>query len=402
MRVTSNMQRDIWLRALADTQAQLAQTQNQVSTGQKFSLPAENPIGAVQVLDLQRALAESTQYSRNAGLASNRLGVEETALASVGDVLQRLRELAVEANNATQTNETRAAIATEARQALDSLVQLANTRDASDNYIFSGFSTQAQPFTRTGTTVTYAGDQGQRQIQIGPSRTVADSDSGAAVFQAIANGNGVFTLQAAAANTGTGVLGQRSVTDPAQYDGGSYAVNFTSPTTYEVRDAANALVTSGSFAPGQLTSVQTIAFRGIQFEISGAPATGDSFQVAASRNQDLFTSVQNFITALDSGASNPAGQASINNQIGNFLADVDQSITHVLDVRAQIGSRLNTLDAQKDFNTSVDLHNKSLLSDLKDLDYAEALSRLNLQMTGLQASEKAFAQTQGLSLFNYL
>ncbi len=402
MRVTTSLLRDVWLQALTDTQAQLARTQNQVSTGLKFSRPAENPVGAVQVLDLQRALSESSQYSRNADLATNRLGVEETTLASVGDVLQRLRELAVEANNATQTNETRAGIATEARQALDSLVQLANTKDGSGNYVFSGFSTQTQPFTRTGTTVTYAGDQGQRQIQIGASRTLADSDNGAAVFQAIANGNGVFTLQSAATNTGTGVLGQRTVTDPTQYDRGTYAINFTSPTTYEVRDAANALVTSGTFAPGQSTSVQTIAFRGIQFEISGAPATGDSFQVAASRNQDLFTSVQNFITALDSGASNPAGQASINNQIGNFLADVDQSINHVIDVRAQVGGRLNTLDAQKNINADVDIQSKSLLSDLQDLDYADALSRLNLQLTGLQASEKAFAQTQGLSLFNYI
>jgi flagellar hook-associated protein 3 FlgL len=74
----------------------------------------------------------------------------------------------------------------------------------------------------------------------------------------------------------------------------------------------------------------------------------------------------------------------------------------VLDVRAQVGGRLNTLDAQKNINADVDIQSKSLLSDLQDLDYADALSRLNLQLTGLQASEKAFAQTQGLSLFNYI
>ncbi len=401
MRITQSLLRDAWLRALNDTQSQLLRTQDQVSTGKKFSRPAEDPVGAVQVLNLQRALSESGQYSRNADLLTNRLGVEETALTSVGDVMQRLRELAVEANNATQSGETRGDIASEVRQALDNLVQLANTRDGGDNYLFAGYSTQTQPFSRSGSAVTYAGDQGQRQLQIGANRKVADSDSGAAVFQAIPNGNGVFTVQSGAANTGSGVLGQRTLTDPSQYDGGSYAINFTSTTTYEVRDSASALVASGVYAPDQL-SVQSIVFRGIQFEITGAPAAGDSFQLAASRNQDLFATVQNFITALESGGTSAAAQASIHNQIGNFLADIDRSITHVIDVRAEIGSRLNAVEAQKSVNADVDLHGKSLLSDLQDVDYAEALSRLNQQLTGLQASEKAFALTQRLSLFNYL
>jgi flagellar hook-associated protein 3 FlgL len=42
------------------------------------------------------------------------------------------------------------------------------------------------------------------------------------------------------------------------------------------------------------------------------------------------------------------------------------------------------------------------LSDLRDLDYAEALSRLSQQMFGLDAAQKAYAQTQNLSLFRYL
>ena len=218
MRITQSLLRDAWLRALNDTQSQLLRTQDQVSTGKKFSRPAEDPVGAVQVLNLQRALSESGQYSRNADLLTNRLGVEETALTSVGDVMQRLRELAVEANNATQSGETRGDIASEVRQALDNLVQLANTRDGGDNYLFAGYSTQTQPFSRSGSAVTYAGDQGQRQLQIGANRKVADSDSGAAVFQAIPNGNGVFTVQSGAANTGSGVLGQRTLTDPSQYD----------------------------------------------------------------------------------------------------------------------------------------------------------------------------------------
>lgn len=397
MRVTNISLREAWLQALAVTQSQLARTQNQLSTGQRFSRPAEDPVGAVQVLDVKRALAESGQFTRNADFAGNRLGLEESTLAHVGDVLQRLRELAVEANNATQTNESRAGIATEVRQALDNLIQLGNTQDGGGQYLFAGFSSEVQPFARQGGVVVYNGDQGQRQLQVGSVRKVADSDTGTAVFQAIPNGNGVFSVSAAPANTGNGVAGQRSVVDPTLYDGGSYAVNFPTAATFEVRDSANVLIASGAFAPGQ-----TIAFRGIEVQIDNQPATGDSFQVAPSRNQDVFATVQNFINALGLSVHSPASQANLNNQLGNVLTDLDQALGHMIDVRAQVGSRLATVDSQKNINADIDLQNQSLLSQLQDLDYADALSRLNLQLTGLQASEKAYAQTSNLSLFNYL
>jgi flagellar hook-associated protein 3 FlgL len=401
MRVTENSIRESWLRSLNTTQSQLARTQNQVATGQRFTRPAEDPVGAVQVLDISRALSENGQYARNADLASNRLGVEETALASVGNVLQRLHELAVEANNATQTNETRKGIASEVRQALDSLVQLANSKDGTGSYLFSGFSTQVQPFTLNGGAVTYNGDQGQRQLQIGPSRKVVDGDNGAAVFQAIPSGNGVFSVASAAGNTGTAVVGQRTVTDATLYDGGTYTISFPTAATYEVRDAGNVLVASGAFTTGTPVT-PSIAFRGIQLEIAGQPAVGDTFQVTPSSSQDIFTTVQDFLTALDSGVTSAAGLAQYNNRVGGVLTNLDQAITSMLDVRAEVGSRLNAIDAQKDINADVDLHNKSLLSQLRDLDYADALSRLNIQLTSLAATEKAFAATQGLSLFNYL
>jgi flagellar hook-associated protein 3 FlgL len=397
MRVTDTSIQEAWLQALATTQARLARTQIQVTTGLRFSRPAEDPVAAVQVLDLKRTLSQGTQFSRNADVAGNRLGLEETALARVGDALQRVRELAVEANNATQTSETRASIAGEVRQVLESLVQLANTQDGNGQYLFSGFSSETQPFTSQGGSIVYNGDQGQRQLEIGATRRVRDSDNGAAVFQRIRNGNGTFSVSAASTNTGTGLLGQRSVVDLSQYDGGSYTISFPTPATFEVRDSASVLVSSGAFMPGQ-----AIAFRGIQVEVGNQPAALDSFQVAPSANQDLFATVQNFIDALETATSSPASQVDVNNRIGNFLGDVDQAINHMLDVRAQVGGRLAAVDAQQDINADLDLHNKALLSRLQDLDYADALSRLSLDLTSLAAAEKAFAQTSGLSLFNYL
>jgi flagellar hook-associated protein 3 FlgL len=73
----------------------------------------------------------------------------------------------------------------------------------------------------------------------------------------------------------------------------------------------------------------------------------------------------------------------------------------VLDVKTQVGSRLSAIDSQGDSNGAFALTVQSTLGELEDLDYAEALSRLSLQMTTLEAAQQTFIRTQQLSLFNF-
>jgi flagellar hook-associated protein 3 FlgL len=75
---------------------------------------------------------------------------------------------------------------------------------------------------------------------------------------------------------------------------------------------------------------------------------------------------------------------------------------NVLTVRAKVGARLNALDTQKEISEELILQSEKTLSGIQDLDYAEAISSLNLQLVGLQASQQAFTRIQNLSLFNYL
>jgi flagellar hook-associated protein 3 FlgL len=92
-----------------------------------------------------------------------------------------------------------------------------------------------------------------------------------------------------------------------------------------------------------------------------------------------------------------------NNSISsNSLTDIQSAIENVVTVRTKIGARLNAMDTQKNINDELTLQSQKTLSGIQDLDYAEAISRLNLQMVGLQASQQAFTKIQNLSLFNYL
>lgn len=382
------------MQALQDT---VSRRQEQISTGRRLLTPSDDPIAASRTLDLREVLSRLDQFDRNANMATGRLQNEEVALDSVNNVLQRVRELALQANNATQSNESRGLIAVEMRQNLDQLVQLANSQDGNGRYLFSGNSENTLPVTTNGSTYAYNGDQGQRLIQIGANRSVADGDSGADLFFRIRAGNGDFAVAAAPGNTGMGVVGETSVVDPTQYDKAEYTVWFTDSTNYEVVDATNAVIAAGSHQPGG-----TIAFKGIELTIDGQAQGGDEFVVSPSPYQDVFTSLKQLIAAVDTTVDDAASRAALNNGINNGILNIDQAIGRVLEVRTQVGSRLASIENQSDANSGLALSVQQTLGGLEDLDYADALSHLTLELQVLQASQQTFVRTQSLSLFNYL
>jgi flagellar hook-associated protein 3 FlgL len=312
--------------------------------------------------------------------------------------LQRVRELTLQGNNSTTSYSDRKDIAAEIRQTRDALLTLANTTDVDGRHLFAGYVEKATPFTTTaGGAVVYNGDQGQRMLQISDSRFVAINDSGSAVFQNIPQGNGTFVLSANAANTGTGTLGDSSVTNPAAWVRDTYTVRFLTPTTYEVRDSANALVSSGAFSPGQ-----SIAFRGIALRVDGNPAAGDTFTAAPSATRDVFGMLDDLIAALEAPGASPATAAQVHSALGQRLTDLDSALSHISDVRGQIGSRVRALDQQDSLTADFALHLNTTLASVRDLDYADALSRLQQEIFGLDAAQQTYARTQDLSLFKYI
>ncbi len=398
MRVTQGMEQTQFLTALNQLESNISTTQNDISTGLSFTTASQNPVAAGLVSGYNQVLAQSQQYTANGNSAQSSLNTEDSALTQVQNALQSLRDLALEANNATETAQDRSAIATQAQQIQGTLLALANTQDGSGNYIFGGFATQAQPFALSATGATYSGDQGQRQVQIGAGQTVVVGDNGDLVFNQIKTGNGTFNVTAAAGNTGTGIIGAATVTDPAAYGGGSFSIEFTAPDTYQVVNTATHAVVAG----GAYTAGQAIAFAGVQVTLSGQPAAGDSFSVAPSTNQGIFTTVQNLVTALQQSTATPAGQAQLNNSISGAINNIDQALDQTQTVQSSVGARLNTITTQQSVATSQQTQLQQSISSLQSLDYASAITSLDSQNTTLSAAMQAFTLTQGLSLFKYL
>jgi flagellar hook-associated protein 3 FlgL len=396
MRVTQSLSQTQFLAAINTLESNINQTQNQMSSSLQFTTASQNPTAAGSVNNFNQALAQSQQYGTNAASAQTNLNTEDTALSQVQTQLQALRTLALEANSGTLTNSNRSAIATQAAQIQNSLLALANTQNGNGEYVFGGFAAQTQPFTLSATGATYNGDQGQRQVQIAAGQTVADGDNGDTVFNQIKTGNGTFAVTATAANSGSGIVGATTVSNPAAYDGGTYSITFTAPGTYQITKGATP-VTTGTYTDGG-----TIAFNGVQVTLSGQPATGDSFTLAPSTNQSLFTTVQNLVSALQTGVSSPASSTGLNNSINTAINNIDQALSQSSNVRATIGGRLNSITTQQSVATSQQTQLQKSISNLQSLDFAAAITTLDQQNTTLSAALQAFNLTQGLSLFKFL
>ena len=267
MRVSTQAALNNGVKLLNQLTASIARVQEQISTGRRILSPADDPAGAAQSLVLREGISQLSQYTRNAGAAESRLQREETALTTVTQRLQRVRELVLQAANASQNDDTRDFIAAEIRQNLDQLIQIGNTRDGNGRYLFAGYSDQSPPFSATGSGFLYNGDQGQRVIRIADQKFIADGDSGDAVFMRIREGNGVFVASPAAINTGTGIVTNQNAVPPPDYDGQNYTIRFLAADSYEVLDGGGAQIATGAFQPRQM-----IEFNGISVQIDGQPA----------------------------------------------------------------------------------------------------------------------------------
>lgn len=386
------------LTAMLSQQATLARTQNQIATGKRVQTPADDPIAAVHILELERALKESGQFGTNSNMATNRLTLEEQAISEVGALLQRVHELAIQGNNATLDETSRRMIATELRGRLTDLVNIANKRDANGDYLFAGFATLTQPFAQTGSGVVYNGDQGARQLQVGPNQYVADGHSGFDVFMSVAEGNGVFATGANPANTGTGSIAGGTVTNLAAWVPDDYTLRFTSANgDYEILDSNAAVVTTGVY-----TQNGSIAFNGVSVNLNGMPALNDEFTISRSRTEDLFTTMNELITTLEGPAETPTGRAQFNTRMASAMTQLDEAQDHLSTIRAQVGTRLSALESATSSREDYNLELERMVSRLRDLDYASAITKMNQQLAGLEAAQASYSRISQLSLFDYL
>ncbi len=405
MRISTSQIYSANIRSLNTLQVQIAHTTLQMSTGQRILSPADDPVGAARATELTQSAATNTQYATNRTAAINTLSLSQGVLESVTYLLQDVQETALTAGNGSISDTSRQALATDVQSRLQDLLGLANSTDGMGNFLYSGAQGNVKPFAETAGGVVFQGDDVQRKVQVASSRQISSTDSGADIFVRIRNGNGTFQTAPAAGNTGSGIISQGAVTNPALYTGDNYQVAFTvaGATTFTVTDVTTGLPVAGmSNVP--YVSGQAISFDGIQFDIEGTPANGDTFTVAPSSNQSIFDTLTQLVATLSMALppGDAAAAAAYSQGLNKAYAALNQDLNAVLGVRATTGARLNELDALQATGDQFGLQFQKTLSSIQDTDYNKAITDLTQQKLVLQAAQQSFALVSKLTLFNYI
>lgn len=399
--------------------ANATRTQEQISSGNRILTPADDPVASVRLLQLEQQQNVLGQYKSNLTAADSSLVQEETTLHSVNTVLHRVRELTLRAGNGSLEAEDRKSIAAELREREDELLSLMNTRNARGEYLFSGFQGKTQPFVRGADgSYSYQGDEGQRKLQIASSLNIAISDNGKAVFENVTNaGRYTSSLDSTGAAPGSSLsisapLVQDEVAVASGFPAAGIGVHFTSATGYIVYDLADPpadfsdpyadpdQVIGSGVVDGDDRTADELIFNGVVIKFDGVPTGGESIEIELNpdaQKQGILGTIANLRMALEDPSSS---NTDIRDAVAVSITNIDHGMISVDAARGNIGARRNVIETTLTDNEDVTLVNKSVQADLRELDYAEALSRLSFQTIILEAAQQSYVKISGLNLFN--
>ena len=396
MRLSTSNTYSTALDSLVDRQARLSGTQEQMTTGKRVNHASDDPAAAARAERALSAERRTVASQRAVDASNNAMTLTETALADSVTLLQSAREALVAAGNATYSDAERQGVANQLQDIREQLFAVANRTDGAGIQLFGGQGSNQAPFVDAPGGVQFQGSSGQ--VQAATNDALPLTLDGESTWMQARTGNGVFETRVVA-STGTAVIDAGKVVDPAALTGSTYSLQFSvtgSTTTYSVLKAG--LPTAQTNLP--FTSGQAIQVDGISATITGAPANGDSFELAPSTSDlSVFDALDKAIADLKTpgrSGSRIAQSNAIN------LTQLDSVLGQVISSRSQVGAVMNRLDSVTDRLSSLKLSSQTQRSNAEDLDMTQAISDFSNQQTGYDAALKAYSMVQRLSLFNYL
>jgi len=378
-------------------QQRLLHLQKQLDSGQKILNGKDDPVAAAAIVDTQRALAVLQQAGRNADAVQHRLGLQENALREAGELLNRVSELTLAANDPALSAEDRNSMAVELHGLRDALLALANSRDGNGRFLFAGSHDENPPFSVSPNGVIYHGNAHQRQVEIAPGTQVKDTVPGSDIFLYIRSGDGVVDGRAWDSNTGNAVLTAVNRASEGGGKGDSFTVRFAQDHTYHIIDQHNQVVESGTWNKGE-----AIVFQGVQLQLEGEPAAGDGFTIGAAQSKDMFAWLDELEQTLAMDTSTPQARCQQQNRLQASLRSQSQARAVLLEARTQGGTQLNLIERSADLRQANTLTLNESLSALRDIDHLQTVGEYRLESTALQAAQIVFTQMQSMSLFKLI
>ena len=401
MRITTSMMYDRSIGSMMKTTERLSKASQQLDSGDRFTTAGEDPTAMAQKLNLTTEIARYKQYSSNGTSLQASLTLEETTLDSLYTAMNSAYSKVQQAINGTNDATNRSALATELTELQKQMADLMNTKDASGQYIFSGNQTQTQPFVLDGNgKYQYAGDAGQRSIQVSPTITIAANDSGLDLFQSVATQR-TATSGSAALSVNISSQGQFDSFYSGKYDPVTAANNVYTVTTvagtpdqYEVRDASNVVLQSGEYTQGS-----DITFNGLTLNLNVATGGSANFSLDAPTNDNILNSLSAMITALNDPSVTSSQLKTIAAKTEHHLTNAQESVNTTL---GRVGGRLNNLDSVLASNETLASLSKATKADVSEIDLYEAATNVTQENNALSRAQQSYSMISKTTLFDYL
>lgn len=395
MRIATANTYDNALEQLYKRQSDLSQQQEKVSTGQRVNRPSDDPAAAAQAERVMTRLSRIDVDQRALESQRAALATAESALGEATSLVQGSRDLVISALNAGLTPRDRATVAKQIANLRDQLFALSNRTDSNGIALFGGLGSSGAPFADTTPGVSFQATAGQRAAT---TTALPGAMDGQAIWMEVPTGNGVFKVSLGSTNTGTAWSDPGSVVTPSAQTGNSYSVTFSvvnGLTTYDVVDTTTTttVATAQPYVEGA-----PILFDGLSVIVNGAPANGDTVDIAPSVQTNVFKVLDDAIGNID----NAPGGNKLTQTVNLALVEIDAALERLQSARSQAGDWLNRADTITNSQGARSLSLETDRSRAIDLDMAKGISDFNKFQTGYQAALQSYAQIQKLSLFNFI
>ena len=378
-----------------------------LSSGKRVHTAKDDAVQFGTLSGYKDSLANIEKYQRNIMQAQSHNNLQEVSFSDAEDVLNRIKEQMLQANNGTMSTEDLQALADQTKNSFEQLLDIANTQNENGAYVFSGYQVEQQPFSQqVDGSVLYSGDSGIKELQIAKNINITTNQAGDAAFLKVDNAIGDFTAvypTTPTSNTSGVALASANVSDRNTYNGSAIPHNYsfdfdaiTADLTVTDSGGATTLFPVSAYEGGQ-----TITFDGIDVTLSGNPLPGESFDINEQEEISIFDVVNAAISWMDKGSIS-TGVEQHQVDYSTILEQLSTALNHVTSRRVDAGIRLQVIDNQKDRHLDNELAITDNRGQIEDLDFAKAISEFEQAQIALQASQQTFTKIQGLTLFNYI
>ena len=418
MRVTNSLMTDTVNRNLFKNVEQLLKTEEMISSGKRVNRPSDDPVAMGQILDYRRAISSIEQYDRNIARGESWLYMTDSVLGSVDTLLIRAKELAEYQATETANEDTREIAAEEVKNLYDQLIQLSNTK-LGNSYIFSGYKTDTAPFTRDENfNAAYNGGGSFEVTDISCTDKASLSDGDCFFVSSTSTDYYVWYDKDGDGLGDPAIAGRTGIS--VDISGDTTADEVAARTASAINSAAPADFTAGAVA-GTLTVTNNIA--GYAGDASDGPAPGSTeFAV------DVVTQGNDGEILLIVGENvemgiNVTGDRVFMNQVDIFgvlrdlkeglegndtaaiseqISRLDDALQQVVDVRAEVGAKLNRLESTSNYWADFKLNLEEILTKTEDADITRAYTDLTSQEAAYEASLAAASMIIQPSLLDFL